>query len=67
MYVDNYIGSVLATSCSVIVGCDIEVSDVFGVCITQRPSILRSDDCYWTAAWATGNELFISIKRKVLP
>jgi hypothetical protein len=67
MYVGNYIGSVLATSCSVIVGRDPDISDVLGVCITQRPSILKSDDCHWPAACATGNELFISIKRKVHP
>ena len=67
MYVDNYIGPILATNCSVIVGCDIEVSDVLGVCITQCLSIVKRDDCHWPAAWATGNELFVSIKRKVHP
>ena len=67
MYVDNYISSVLATSCSVIIGCDTDVSDVLGVCITQRQSILKSDDCHWPAACATGNELFLSIKRIVHP
>ena len=67
MYVNNYIGPILATIYSVIVGCDIDVSDLLGVCIMQHPSSLKINVCHWPAACATGNKLFISIKRKVHP
>ena len=66
MYVDNYIGPVLETSFGVIVGCDIDVSNL-GVSITRRLSILKSDVCHCPAACATGSVLFASIKRKVHP
>ena len=54
MYVDNYIDHVLPSRFGVIVGCDIDLSDL-GVSITQHPSILKSDDFQWPAACATGS------------
>ena len=62
--VDNCIDPIWATRIGVIVGCNIDFS-YLRVSITQRPSILKSDDCHWPAAPATGSVLFVSIKRKV--
>lgn len=63
---DLCFGPVLERSFGVLVGCDIEVSNL-GISITRRLSILKSDVCHCPAACATGSVLFASIKRKVHP